>query len=573
MTQPTQPCRVALYARYSTDMQNPMSVEDQFRQAERYAKQQGWTVVERFSDSAISGTAGRTRPDFVRLSEALHSKAFDIVLAESLDRISRDQEHLAGFYKAARFAKVEIHTIGRGKVDALTLGLSSMMSAMFLEELSDKVRRGIEGKVLSGLSGGGRIYGYRPGTDARGAPVKGALAIDEIEAAVVRSIFRDYAAGLSPIAIASRLNEEGIASPSVGSKRKSSGHWKQNTINGNRERGTGILNNELYIGRRVWNRLSYGKHHRSEKRRSTLNPESEWQITEVPELRIIDQDLWDAVKARQEKQAKRRSKIASTDRNHLSSGQSLRRRKYLLSGLLHCGLCGGKMTVAGTGKYKAYYCADAKEKGKSVCAGFRGLKEVRASEMVLSALRSELMQPEAYEAFRESFRKHLVQSQGAAEDTLRLHDARVRELETKHRNLMLAVENGDYAPAIVARLNAVDADLEEMKGKREEIVPPTVELPDDLPELYRAMVSDLAASLSDEVVAGRAADELHEIVERVDVHWDDEAKGHRLVLSGNLLEMLRKSAPSDLDAVRDNAIFAEVGCGSSQPPKSTMHSS
>ena len=60
MTQPLladAPRRVALYARYSTDMQNPTSVEDQFRQAERYAKRQGWVIVERFSDSAISGTA------------------------------------------------------------------------------------------------------------------------------------------------------------------------------------------------------------------------------------------------------------------------------------------------------------------------------------------------------------------------------------------------------------------------------------------------------------------------------------------------------------------------------------
>ncbi|EAU44721.1 recombinase family protein [Salipiger bermudensis] len=555
------PRRVALYARYSTDMQNPMSIEDQFRQATRYANQRGWAIVERFSDSAISGTSSRTRPDFARLSEALHDNAFDIVLTESLDRLSRDQEHLAGFYKAARYANVEIHTIGRGKVDAMTLGLSSMMSAMFLEDLSDKVRRGIEGKVMSGRSGGGRIYGYRPGTDARGAPDKGALAIDDLEAAVVRRIFRDYAAGMSPIAIASALNDDGIPSPSVGTKRASSGHWKQNTINGNRTRGTGILNNELYIGRRIWNRLCYRKDPLTEKKRSTLNPESEWQIVEVPQLRIVDQELWDAVKTRQESQAKRRSKMSSTDRNHLSVGQSLRRRKYLLSGLLHCGLCGGKMTVAGSGKYKAYYCANAKEKGKSVCAGFRGLKETRASEMVLSALRSELMQPEAYEAFQTSFKKHLAQSQGSAEDTLRLHDARVRELETSHRNLLRAIETGDAVAVLLPRLNAVDAELKAMKLKREEIVPSAVELPDNLPELYRAMVTDLAASLSDEAVAGRAADELHEIVDHVVVHWDADADGHRLELSGNLLEMLRKSAPSELDAVRGD-IFAEVGCGS-----------
>ena len=77
------PRRVALYARYSTDLQNPMSVEDQFRQAERYARQQGWTIVERFSDSAVSGTAARTRPDFTRLSDALHRGTFDIVLART----------------------------------------------------------------------------------------------------------------------------------------------------------------------------------------------------------------------------------------------------------------------------------------------------------------------------------------------------------------------------------------------------------------------------------------------------------------------------------------------------------
>ena len=220
------PRRVALYARYSTDMQNPLSIDDQFRQAERYAKQRGWHVVERFSDSRISGSAGLTRPDFVRLSQALTSPSrnFDIVLAESLDRISRDAEHLNGFAKLAKFARVEIHTVEQGKASTVSVGLASIFSSMFMEGLSHKVRRGIEGNVVRGLNGGGRIYGYRPGTDDRGAPVKGALAIDEVEAAIVRGIFRDYAAGVSPIQIASRLNEEGIASPSVGSKRKSSGH-------------------------------------------------------------------------------------------------------------------------------------------------------------------------------------------------------------------------------------------------------------------------------------------------------------------------------------------------------------
>lgn len=554
--------RVALYARYSTEMQNPMSVEDQFRIAERYARQLGWTVVAHYSDSRTSGTIGRARPGFAELSEALASKAFDIVLAESLDRISRDQEHIAGFYKAARYAEVEIHTIGRGKVDALTLGLSSMMSAMFLEELSAKVRRGVEGKVLKGMSGGGRIYGYRPGTDARGLPVKGVLAIDDYEAAVVRGILRDYAAGISPIAIATRLNEKGIVSPSYGSERRSSGRWKQNTINGNRERGTGILNNELYIGRRIWNRLTWTKNPHTERRVPKLNPESDWVITDVPELRIVDQDLWDEVKARQGTQTKRRSKLVPTDRNGLSTGQALRRRKYLLSGLLHCGLCGGRMTVAGSGDYKTYYCANAKEMGASVCEGFRGLRESRALPLVLSGIRTELLKPEAYASFRTRFAERLKASQGAAEDDLRIHDERVRQLETSHRNLLRAIETGGDASVLVERLTAVDRELKEMRGKRGEIVPANVDLPEHLPELYRAMIDDLAASLSEEAVAGRAADELHDLVERIEVRWDEEAGGHWLSIQGNLLEMLRKAAPEKTGDVRGDMIFAEVGCGS-----------
>ena len=565
MTQLTRPDprRVAIYARYSTDMQNPMSVEDQFRLAERYAAREGWVVVERFSDRAISGTATYDRGDFLRLMDALIAKDrnFDIVLAESLDRISRDPEHLARFNKLANHGRVEIHTVDRGKADALAVSLSSLFSGMFLERLSANVHRGIEGNVSRGLSGGGRIYGYKPGTDQRGFPAKGELAIDEIDAAVIRGIFRDYAAGISPIKIASRLNDEGIPSPSVGSKRKSSGHWKQNTINGNAARGTGIVNNELYIGRRIWNRLTYRKDPITEKKTSTLNPKSAWVIFERPDLRIVDQELWDAVKARQAAMKKRTSKMESTDRNRLSTGQALRRRKYLLSGLLQCGQCGGNMTVAGAAKYKTYYCANAKEKGPSVCTGFRGLRDSIALPLVLSGLRNELMQPDAYAAFQERVRVGLDKDRETAADRLRIHDLRVRELETGQRNLVALARQGLGSQSLIDELRGIETELTSLEGARDKIVPAEVVLPDNLPDLYRELVGDLAATLSDEAVSVRAADQLHEMVDRVIVDWDAEANGHRLTIEGNLLEMLRKSAPSELEAV-SGRILGEVGCGS-----------
>ena len=72
------------------------------------------------------------------------------------------------------------------------------------------------------------------------------------------------------------------------------------TIYGNWRRGTGVLNNELYIGRLVWNRLRYLKGPDSGKRASRLSPESEWIVKDVPELRIVDDGLWKQVKARQQ---------------------------------------------------------------------------------------------------------------------------------------------------------------------------------------------------------------------------------------------------------------------------------
>lgn len=98
--------------------------------------------------------------------------------------------------------------------------------------------------------------------------------------------------GVSPMKIASALNAEGINGPTGKG-------WGASTVHGNRERGTGILNNQLYEGVQVWNRLTYMKNPDTGKRVSRLNPEEDWVITQVPDLRIVDQVLWDAVRARQ----------------------------------------------------------------------------------------------------------------------------------------------------------------------------------------------------------------------------------------------------------------------------------
>ena len=145
--------RCALYARYSSDQQREASIEDQLRICRVRAEREGWTVVEVFADAAISG-ATTLRPGFQALLTAMRAGQLDLVLAESLDRFSRDQEHIAGFYKQARFAGVQVVTLAEGEVSELHIGLKGTMGALYLKDLADKTRRGLEGRIRAGRAVG-----------------------------------------------------------------------------------------------------------------------------------------------------------------------------------------------------------------------------------------------------------------------------------------------------------------------------------------------------------------------------------------------------------------------------------
>jgi DNA invertase Pin-like site-specific DNA recombinase len=266
--------KVAIYARYSSDKQRDASIADQLRICREFAARQGWTVVQEFTDHAISG-ATLLRSGFQALMREALNRRFDVVLAESLDRFSRDQEDTAGLFKRLTFAGVNIVTLAEGDITHLHIGFKGTMNALFLKDLAQKTHRGLRGRVENGKAGGGLCYGYRVLRTLNGATVTtGEREIEPTEAAIVQRIFREFITGHSPKQIAKTLNREGISGPF-------GGKWSPSTIHGNPKRGTGILNNELYIGRMVWNRLRYVKNPDTGKRVSRLNPSSEWITTDV----------------------------------------------------------------------------------------------------------------------------------------------------------------------------------------------------------------------------------------------------------------------------------------------------
>jgi site-specific DNA recombinase len=152
--------RVAIYARYSSDNQRDASIADQLRICREFAARQGWAVVEEFTDHAISG-ATLLRSGFQALMRNALNRRFDVVLAESLDRFSRDQEDTAGLFKRLTFAGVNIVTLAEGDITYLHIGFKGTMNALFLKDLAEKTHRGLRGRVETGKAGGGLCYGYR----------------------------------------------------------------------------------------------------------------------------------------------------------------------------------------------------------------------------------------------------------------------------------------------------------------------------------------------------------------------------------------------------------------------------
>jgi hypothetical protein len=308
-----------------------------------------------------------------------------------MDRLSRDQEDIAGLFKRMAFAGVRIVTLSEGDVTHLHVGLKGTMNALFLKDLADKTRRGLRGRVENGKSGGGLCFGYDVVKQfaADGEPIRGDRTINPGEAAIVRRIFSDYLAGKSSRTIAWELNKEGIPGPQRG-------EWGPSTIHGNPKRGVGILNNELYVGRLVWNRLRYLKDPDTGKRVSRNNRESEWIIQDVLELRIIDQDVWDAVKAQQQKLA---YAAPAPWENTLNER---RRPKYLFAGLMKCGRCGSGYTLISK---DLLGCAAARNKG--TCDNRLNIRRDTLEASVLNGLRTHRMEPNLFKEFCEEFTREV----------------------------------------------------------------------------------------------------------------------------------------------------------------------
>lgn len=471
--------RAALYARFSTDNQSDASIADQLALCRRQAEKLGAHVVREFSDAAISGQAMGNRPGVRGLMELARAGGCDLVIAEHTDRLSRAGDDTWAIFKDLKAYGVRYVTVNQGDITSMHVGLSGTMSELMIEEGARKTRRGLEGVVKAGRSGGGLTYGYarKRVYDAAGEPVRGHLEIDEAQAAVVRRIFRDYAAGVGPVTICQALNAQGVAGPRGGT-------WNGSTIVGNARRGNGIIHNELYQGVRVWGRQTFVKDRTTGARRARAAAAPAIRI-EVPELRIVPPDLWDAVRATH-------ARLSTLQAGDGPRPRSANRPKRFLQGLVVCGLCGGTMGMAGP--KQAMRCQNrAYRRG---CANSRTPGYPGVEARVIAAIKANLLHPEVIahaigvvQEGRRQARREAGREQAKTAATL-------AEVNRRLERLVDQLEAGTPWSAISGRHTALEAQREALAAQLAATPDnQVVELHPAAAHKYRQLIETLAEAI------------------------------------------------------------------------------
>jgi site-specific DNA recombinase len=528
--------KTVVYARFSSTLQNARSIEDQVALCRERCDREGWEVLDVFTDFAISGAAGigdNARPGLNALLARVEAGGVDQVLAEATDRIARHQGDAFTIRERITFAGARLFTLSDGVVTDITATFRGLMDAQFRKDLGAKVKRGQRGTISQKRSAAGIAYGYRKANrlDERGELIRGLREIDDDQAEVVRRIFTEYAAGFSPRQIAERLNADGV--PAVQPRSGSNSFWRASTLYGDRKRKNGILQNQLYIGKLVFNRTRKMVDPRTRKALIRPNPESEWQVEDVPELQIVDLSLWEA--------AQDVLGMVQTRRPEAS-----RRPKHMLSGIARCGVCSGAWTIIGKERWG---CSRHREGGPAACRNNRSISTGQMEARVLHGLQQHMLDPDLIEIYvREYHLEHARRSKELARDSERLKK-RHREAVAKVERLVMAVADGaDEFVEIREVLGKARADRDGLASQLEQIEQlPVVALHPTIIADYRAQVAKLNAALAENPEARlEAIPKLRGLINSVQVQPKaTSAKGVTIEVTGRLNSMLALATGTD----------------------------
>jgi site-specific DNA recombinase len=505
-----------IYARFSSDLQNDRSIDDQVADCRARCDREGWTVVDVFTDYAVSGGAGISeaqRPGMGALLERVKAGGVDQVLADTSSRIARDLGDFDRLRKLLAFHDARLFSLADGELDSFKGTVKALIDEQQRKDTAHNIRRGQRGRALAGMNPGGMAYGYRkvPRFDDKGEAILGLREIDADQAAIVVRIFEEFAGGKSVRKIIAGLNAERVPGPN-------GRPWRISTVHGHSERRNGILRNDLYRGRVVYNRTRKVEHPISRKKTIRLNPEDAWTIVEAPDLRIISDDLWER---------------AQGQLRGFGGGLKAprKRSRRLLSGKAYCSQCGATWRVVQKGRYG---CA-AHHDGRG-CSNGRTITADSFEKRVIRGLSEQMLEPAYVEAWVEEYRAEWsIVARSKRKDHGRL-ERRLADAEARIVRYVAAIGDGrldvdDVAGAIAEAKEEkarCQAELGEIAAAEK-----VIELHPRIAGDYRRRITNLLESLN-KPDAEESREAFRALIDRIDVSPREETIGVSIEVTGLL---------------------------------------
>lgn len=414
---------VVIYARYSSSGQREESIEGQIRECRQYAAAHGMTVVGEYTDNAISGRTDK-RPDFQRMIRDSGRHLFTGVICWKTDRFARNRYDSAVYKAKLRKNGVRLYyareAIPEGPEGIVLESVMEGIAEWYSANLSENIRRGYYDSALEHKVLGHPPYGLRKGSDGR-------YEIDPDQAAIVRRIFSDYAAGERPKDICERLNSEGFRN-SAGRK------FNKNSV-------PQMIANEKYKGVYRYRDI----------------------VVQNGIPAIIDEELFEACQRRLHR-----------NRRAPSAGRGV---NFLLSGKLFCGHCGEAMVGdSGTGKSgQLYYYYTCNGKKLKHCCHKKSVRKEQIEDYVLMKLCELIDDDNFIRELSEAVGKYVTENQDTS-----AADALVRrrgEIQKSIQNMMRAIESGIVTESTKSRLIELEAELSEVESGivREEMKEPQID--------------------------------------------------------------------------------------------------
>lgn len=494
--------KAVIYARYSSDLQKDRSIDDQIALCRQIAERHDYSIAEIYTDRAKSAASMFERDGLLALMNAAKRRDFDAVITESLSRLSRDMEDTAAIYKRLKFAEAKIITT-EGETTDIHVGVGGIVNSMFLKNLATSVKRGQNGRVREGLVPGSVAYGYRAVLGGK----RGEREIDETEAAIVRRIFEAYASGRSLRDIAAELTKEGIPSPNGTTV------WNHQKLGAKRG---GMLTNQLYIGKLLWNTGSSIKNPETGKRIFRRAAAESVITTDVPHLRIVSQDLWDRV-----------NRVRGERRDAKNIGPRPYRfvnKDRLLVGLLTCATCGGTMMIGQNNADGSPRVVCSYGHRRMNCDHHKSYCLATLEKTVLDGIKEKLTDRAALLRLTKGYHSEWAEQQKAARSDRDAAQKRLTQVEVQIDRYVTAIGESDLpVKGLMDKIKALEVERAALAEKLRLIeaeanvvtLHPTAidQFGASMEELHRALTGDLEA---DEAAPFRAV--FRSVFERIVVH-------------------------------------------------------